>query len=405
MIPRLFAWPPVRDARGGDRAARRSRCSSRARSSCSPPGSRTSSTGTSSRFDFVEAHYYAAVVFVAALAVHLVVKVPVALRAYRARGVLAPLRDGSPRRARARRRPRRRRARPADDQPARAARGGRRRLASRCSSRTPAQSIGGPLRAIAFLAPRGARAASRSTRRRRARRSPRRWWAPPTGSCSAGGRPSCGSRRDELLALPQATHTLTLGCVEGWSTRQTLDRRAARASSPGAPACRSRRELRVESLQPRRRPAPGDARAPARSPTRARCSRCGSTARTCRWTTATRRGSSSPALPGVHNTKWVGRLDVPRMRARYGASPLHLLAHLAALALAAWALLQALAARRRRADRAVAGRRRRAARSRAVAGLHRAGPARAARPAGRAGRTTSASRSGSPRCSCSCSSP
>ena len=30
------------------------------------------------------------------------------------------------------------------------------------------------------------------------------------------------------------------------------------------------------------------------------------------------------------------------MRARYGASPLHLLAHVAALALAAWALLQAL---------------------------------------------------------------
>ena len=30
------------------------------------------------------------------------------------------------------------------------------------------------------------------------------------------------------------------------------------------------------------------------------------------------------------------------MRARYGASPLHLLAHLAALAIAAWALLQAL---------------------------------------------------------------
>jgi hypothetical protein len=30
------------------------------------------------------------------------------------------------------------------------------------------------------------------------------------------------------------------------------------------------------------------------------------------------------------------------MRARYGASPLHLLAHLAALALAGWALLQAL---------------------------------------------------------------
>ena len=49
-----------------------------------------------------------------------------------------------------------------------------------------------------------------------------------------------------------------------------------------------------------------------------------------------------PGLPGVHNTKWVGRAGVPRMRARYGSSPLHLLAHLAALALAAWALLQAL---------------------------------------------------------------
>ena len=35
-------------------------------------------------FDFVRAHYYAAVVFVAALVAHLVVKLPVALRAYRA---------------------------------------------------------------------------------------------------------------------------------------------------------------------------------------------------------------------------------------------------------------------------------------------------------------------------------
>ena len=53
-----------------------------------------------------------------------------------------------------------------------------------------------------------------------------------------------------------------------------------------------------------------------------------------------------PALPGVHNTKWVGRDDLPEgvtaLRARYGASPIHLLAHLVLLPLVAWALLTVL---------------------------------------------------------------
>ena len=49
-----------------------------------------------------------------------------------------------------------------------------------------------------------------------------------------------------------------------------------------------------------------------------------------------------PALPGVHCTKWVERADVPRARGvrRYGASPLHLVAHVAAFALAGWAILK-----------------------------------------------------------------
>ena len=75
VMPRLFAWPPVTSAAQATERAR-SPCSSRARSSCSPPASRTSSTGTSSTSTSCKAHYYAAVVFVAALGVHLVVKLP-----------------------------------------------------------------------------------------------------------------------------------------------------------------------------------------------------------------------------------------------------------------------------------------------------------------------------------------
>ena len=48
-----------------------------------------------------------------------------------------------------------------------------------------------------------------------------------------------------------------------------------------------------------------------------------------------------PALPGVHNTKWVGQMTFRSgvMRARYGASPIHLLAHLSCCRWSAWALL------------------------------------------------------------------
>ena len=123
----------------------------------------------------------------------------------------------------------------------------------------------------------------------------------------AGGPQDVELTLAELRALPQATHTLTLGCVEGWSTRQTwtgvpltaLARRAGVADPS---------ELRVESLQPagvlreatlsagqvgglalaagaagrRRGPADGPRLPGARS--------------------------SSPGCPGVHNTKWVGAL-------------------------------------------------------------------------------------------------
>ena len=61
--------------------------------SCSPPGCSTSSSGTRSASAFVPAHYYGAFVFIAALAFHVGIKLPVARRAFAERGVLAPLRD------------------------------------------------------------------------------------------------------------------------------------------------------------------------------------------------------------------------------------------------------------------------------------------------------------------------
>src|SRR5206468_2466075 len=45
------------------------------------------------KFNFVVAHYYGAIVFTAALAVHVAVKLPTVRRAYRERGVLVPLRE------------------------------------------------------------------------------------------------------------------------------------------------------------------------------------------------------------------------------------------------------------------------------------------------------------------------
>ena len=94
VIPRLFAWPPVALAGAGDRAARRSRCSSPARCSSSRRASLNAQYWYPFKFNFVVAHYYGAVVFVAALVLHVLVKLPVdARRVPRRAACCAPLRD------------------------------------------------------------------------------------------------------------------------------------------------------------------------------------------------------------------------------------------------------------------------------------------------------------------------
>ena len=109
-------------------------------------------------FSFVPAHYYGAFIFLAALALHLVTKLPVALRRFPRAGRDRP----------AARRPRPYRARAAARGHDRAARTRRRPTLSRrgllatvgagslgLAVIAAGQSIGGPFRHLAFLAPRG----------------------------------------------------------------------------------------------------------------------------------------------------------------------------------------------------------------------------------------------------------
>ena len=306
VIPRLFAWPPVRRAGGGDRAASIAllvastdlpvRHRHREHPVLVRLRLRLRRRRTTTR----------AVVFVAALARAPRRKLPVVAARLRTR------RCAAARTSRDRAADRRPRAAP--DPPTISRRGllaaRRRRLGARCSSRTPGESIGGPLREIAFLAPAARRAASRSTRPRRAPRS--------TEAMVGAGLPARAARRArrelELTprgaarAAPGHAHAharLRRGLVDaagrGPASRCASSRGCAGVPDPQRAARRARCSRRASCARRRSRPA--------RSPTPARCSRCRSTARTCRWTTATRRGSSSPALPGVHNTKWVGRME------------------------------------------------------------------------------------------------
>jgi DMSO/TMAO reductase YedYZ molybdopterin-dependent catalytic subunit len=305
VIPRLFQWPPARTP-----------AEAIERTSIALLVSSTGflfATGVANiqywyvfDFNFVKAHYYAAVVFVAALAVHLVVKVPVALRAYRSRGVLAPLRAGLAD------------TRPEPDGDTVAVEPGpptvsRRGLLAAVGAGSAAllvanagESIGGPLRSVAFLAPRRSggfpvnktAAAAKVTEEM-------------VGSgyrlMLRGGASELALTIDDLRALPQATHTLTLGCVEGWSTRQTWAgvplSELARRAGVSDPA-----ELLVVSLQP--------------AGVLSQATLAAGQVADSRSLLALRVGGEDlaldhgypariivPGLPGVHNTKWVGSLE------------------------------------------------------------------------------------------------
>jgi len=309
VIPRLFAFPPVTSpAQALERLSIALLVSSAVFELAT--GVANAQYWYPFKFNFVVAHYYGAIVFVASLVLHVIVKLPVIARAYRERGVLKPLRDDL-----AHTEPE-----PADEDglvtpnPAEPTLSRRGLLAFAGAGAglllvaNAGQSVGGPLRKLAFLAPRREDVAGDFPINKRAAAAGVTEQMTGAGYrlVLALGDAEVSLSRDELLALPQRTAKLPLACVEGWTSTQTwtgvpLWLLAERAGAPGA------RELLVESLQPKGvlrqasltggQIAAADALLALKVNGEDLSMDHGFPARII-----------VPALPGVHNTKWVGRM-------------------------------------------------------------------------------------------------
>jgi DMSO/TMAO reductase YedYZ molybdopterin-dependent catalytic subunit len=312
VAPRLFAWPPLRNpAHALERL-----------SLVGLVGGAIFEFATGIlnvqlyypwHFNFVVAHYYGAWVFVSALTVHVAIKLPIVVRAWRGRGALAPLRDDL---AHTRAEPHEpgglAAPRPA---PATISRRGLLALVGSASAGllvvTAGQSIGGPLRRLALLAPRGESIVGNGPNgfpvnktAATARISPR-----DTGAqwrLTIAGRERRELSRAELLDMEQHEAELPIACVEGWSTTQRWSGVRLRdlAALAGAD---TRTVLRVESLQVHgvlRQATLGDAQ---HSDERALLA-----LRVNGADLSLDHGFPArvivPALPGVHCTKWVKSL-------------------------------------------------------------------------------------------------
>jgi DMSO/TMAO reductase YedYZ molybdopterin-dependent catalytic subunit len=301
VIPRLFAWPPVTSpAQAIERLAIALLVSSAVFEFVT--GVMNIQYWYAFRFNFVVAHYYGAVVFVASLVLHVAVKMPVIVRAYRERGVLTPLRDDLGHT----------RPEPADElvatAPARPtiSRRGLFALAGAGSLTllvaNAGETIGGPLRRVAVLAP------------RRQGSFPVNKTAAAAGvtpeMTGAGYRLELGTvsfSREELLAMPQRTAVLPIACVEGWTTTQEwsgvplaeLARRAgvAKPRAAGVRSLQPRGVLSQATLNGGQATDP-DALLALRVNGEDLSPDHGYPARII-----------VPALPGVHNTKWVAAIE------------------------------------------------------------------------------------------------
>jgi DMSO/TMAO reductase YedYZ molybdopterin-dependent catalytic subunit len=308
VIPRLFAWPPLASpAQALERI-----------SLLGLVGGAIFQFGTGIfnvqlyypwHFNFVVAHYYGAWVFLAALVLHVAIKLPTMRTAIRDRGALQPLIDdlaateaepyvpGG--------------LAPPAPEPATISRRGVFALVASASAGlfvvTAGQSIGGPLRSVALLAPRGRGATFPVNKTARlARVTPAMVGAAWRLELSGGGAEPSALSRPALLAMPQHSYDLPIACVEGWTTTQRWT--GVRLKDLAAHAGASKDMLlRVESLQP------GGAFRQT-------------TLSTGQWgddqaLLALRVNGADlpldhgypariivPALPGVHCTKWVGKL-------------------------------------------------------------------------------------------------
>jgi DMSO/TMAO reductase YedYZ molybdopterin-dependent catalytic subunit len=306
VIPRLFTWPPVASpAQALERLALALLVGSALFQFAT--GVVNAQLYYPFKFNFVQAHYLGAIVFVVALTVHVAVKVPTIRRAYRERGVLAPLRDDL-----AHTRPE-----PHDPDgglaperpdPPTMSRRGLLALVGGAGALVfvvlGGQSIGGPLRRVALLAPRRGSFPVNKTAK----------VAGVTASMTGAtwqlelvvdGAATRVSRQD-LLQMRQVTRSLPIACVEGWSTTQawTGVRVTDLARLAGRPDAR---ECFVESLQPR-----GVLREATLSRGQVHDDRSLLALQVDGEDLSLDHGYPArmivPALPGVHNTKWVARM-------------------------------------------------------------------------------------------------
>ncbi|HEX2085843.1 MAG TPA: molybdopterin-dependent oxidoreductase [Solirubrobacteraceae bacterium] len=292
VIPKLFEWPPVRNL---------AHAVERAGLTLLVGGSLfVLATGIINLqywypwdFAFVPAHYYGAIVFLAGLAVHVAGKLPEVRRAMREEGVRRPLREGVPPGGTISRRG------------ALAVVGGGSLL---LALQGLGQAVGGPLRSLSLLAPRGEGSAPEgdfpvNKTARRARITP--------AMVGPGYRLRVNERewsREQLLALPQTTATLPIACVEGWTAtrRWTGVRLRDLASLAGID---DPRELYVESLQPS-----GGFRQVTLNRAQSNDDRSLLALKVEDEDLSLDHGYPArlivPGVPGVHNTKWVKSIEV-----------------------------------------------------------------------------------------------
>lgn len=252
---------------------------------------------------FYVLHFYGSWVFLGGLAVHLGTKVPVMVRALRGGPSVSRPTDGPELGA----------PHPA---PATISRGGFLGLVGSGSltlfAVTAGQSIGGPLRATALLAPRG----------RSAGEGPNGFQVNTTASRAGLGADDIGEgwrltvrgggretvlNRQELLALPQHRAALPIACVEGWSTGDQEWSGVRLADLAGLVGAAAPAWVLVESVQ-----RSGSFTSAGLNAGQVADPRSLLALRVNGADLSADHGYPArvivPAAPGVHNTKWVGRL-------------------------------------------------------------------------------------------------
>jgi DMSO/TMAO reductase YedYZ molybdopterin-dependent catalytic subunit len=178
------------------------------------------------KFPFYPIHYYGAWVFGTMFVLHACVKLPTVRRAYRERGVLMPLRAGL--RETMPEPPGSSELVPVKPAPPTISRRGLLAMVGGASLTIFAvqagQSIGGPLRRFALLAPRGRVFGTGpndfQVNHTAASAQITEAITGPGWRLTVVGARTTTLGREALLAMAQATETLTIACTEGWSTTQ-----------------------------------------------------------------------------------------------------------------------------------------------------------------------------------------